>query len=301
MIRIVFLGTSCSNPTVERNLSATAVQFDGKWFLFDCPEGTQRQMMQSGVSYMKLQAIFFSHFHADHFLGFPGLVATMSMHGRDAPLYVFGPKGTKEEVRKSLNLAMMRKDFEIIAREVRSGKIYEEEKMLVNAFPLKHEVPCIGFAFKEKDKAGEFQRKKALDLKIPEGPLWSRLQKGQSVKVNGKTFRPEDVMDYSKGKTGKKISVVMDTLPNESYFDAIMDSDLLVHESAFTDAHKQRAKETKHSTAFQAAEVAAKTNAKQLVLTHLSPRNKDNEKIENEARRAFGNVVVAKDLMKMEL
>src|SRR3989339_1458407 len=104
-MKIVFLGTSCSNPTVERNLSATAIQFEGKWFLVDCPEGTQRQMMQSGVSYMKVHAIFFSHFHADHFLGFPGLVATMSMHGREDPLYVFGPKGTEEQVRKSLNLA----------------------------------------------------------------------------------------------------------------------------------------------------------------------------------------------------
>jgi ribonuclease Z len=300
-MKIVFLGTSCSNPTVERNLSATAIQFEGKWFLFDCPEGTQRQMMQSGVSYMKVQAIFFSHFHADHFLGFPGLVATMSMHGRDAPLYVFGPKGTEEQIRKSLNLAMMRKDFEIIAKEARRGKIYEEEKCIVEAFPLKHEVPCIGFVFKEKDKAGEFQRKKALDLKIPEGPLWSKLQKGLAVKVDGKVFKPEEVMDFSKGRLGKKVSIVMDTLPSESYFDEIMNSDILVHESAFLENQKERARETKHSTAFEAGQVAEKTRAKQLVLTHLSPRNKDNEQIENEARQAFANVIVAKDLMEMEI
>ncbi|MDD5147928.1 MAG: ribonuclease Z [Candidatus ainarchaeum sp.] len=300
-MKIVFLGTSCSNPTVERNLSATAIQFGGKWFLFDCPEGTQRQMMQSGVSYMKVQAIFFSHFHADHFLGFPGLVATMSMHGRDVPLHVFGPKGTEEQVRKSLNLAMMRKDFEIIAKEVRKGKIFEEEKCIVEAFPLKHEVPCTGFVFREKDKPGEFQRKKALELKIPEGPLWSKLQKGQQVKVGSRIFRPEEVMDYSKGRKGKKVSIVMDTLPSETYFEAIMDSDLLVHEAAFLEDQKERAVETKHSTAFQAGEVAQKTNAKKLVLTHLSPRNRDNEKIGEEAKKAFANSVVARDLMEMEL
>jgi len=300
-MKIIFLGTSCSNPTVERNLSATAIQFEGKWFLFDCPEGTQRQMMQSGVSYMKVQAIFFSHFHADHFLGFPGLVATMSMHGRDTPLYVFGPKGTEEQIRKSLNLAMMRKDFEIIAKEVRKGKIYEEEKLIVEAFPLKHEVPCAGFVFREKDKPGEFQRKKALELKIPEGPLWSKLQKGLSVKVDGKVFTPQQVMDFSKGRKGKKVSIVMDTLPSETYFGEIMDSDVLVHEAAFLESQRERAKETKHSTALEAGKVAEKTGAKQLVLTHLSPRNKDNAQIENEARQAFANVIVAKDLMEMEI
>ncbi len=300
-MKIVFLGTSCSNPTVERNLTSTAIQFEGKWFLFECPEGTQRQMMQSGVSYMKVQAIFFSHFHADHFLGFPGLVATMSMHGRDYPLYVFSPKGTKEEIHKALNLAMMRKDFEIIAKEVRSGKIYEEEKMLVEAFPLKHGVPCTGFVFKEKDKAGEFQRKKALELEIPEGPLWSKLQKGETVKAQGKVFTPQQVMDYSKGRKGKKISIVMDTLPNESYFEEIKESDLLIHEASFLSSQNERAKETKHSTALEAAEIAARTKAKQLVLTHLSPRNEENEKIENEARQAFANVIVAKDLLEIEI
>jgi len=300
-MKIILLGSSCSNPTVERNLSATAIREEGQWFLFDCPEGSQRQMMQSGVSYMKIKAVFFSHFHADHFLGFPGLVATMSMHGRDYPLHVFGPKGTKEQIKKVLNLAMMRKDFEIIAKEVGKGKIYEEEKLFVEAFPLKHEVPCLGYNFIQKDKEGEFQREKALKLGIPEGPLWSQLQKGKDIKVGKKTFRPKDVMDYSKGRKGKKVSMVMDTLPSESYFDAIKNADLLIHEAAFMEKQKQRAKETKHSTAIDAGKVAAKTGAKKLVLTHLSPRNKDNEKIENEARREFAEVIVAKDLMELEI
>lgn len=300
-MKVVLLGSSCSNPTVERNLSAVAIREEGKWFLFDCPEGTQRQMMQSGVSYMKIQAIFFSHFHADHFLGFPGLVATMSMHGRDMPLHVFGPKGMKEQVKKVLNLAMMRKDFEIIVKEVRKGRVYEEEKLFVEAFPLKHEVPCIGFSFNQKDKPGEFQRPTALKLGIPEGPLWSKLQKGQAVKANGKTFKPEQVMDFAKGRKGKKVSIVTDTLPHEIYFDEIKDSDLLIHEAAFLDKQKERAKETKHSTALDAAKVAAKTGAKKLILTHLSPRNKDNSKIENEARQEFAEVIVAKDLMELEI
>jgi len=111
--KLVVLGTSCSNPTVERNLTAIALRFEGNWLLFDCPEGTQKQMMKAGVSYMRVAAIFLSHFHADHVLGLPGLIATMSMHGRDYPLHVIGPKGTKKEVQKVMNLAMFRRSFEM--------------------------------------------------------------------------------------------------------------------------------------------------------------------------------------------
>ena len=278
-------------------MTAVALQFNGQWLLFDCPEGTQRQMMKAGVSYMKVKYIFFSHFHADHFLGFPGLVATMSMHERDYPLHVFGPKGCEEQVRKSLNLAMMRKDFEIKVTEFkRAGKIVEEESFEVSAFPLRHEVPCIGFSFKEKSKEGEFQRARALKLGLPEGPLWGKLQKGETVRFNGRVFKPEQVMDYSKGRKGRKISIVLDTLPSESYFDYISESDLLVHEASFTEKFAQRARETKHSTAKQAAIVAQKTGAKRLAITHISPRHKNSKELENEARQEFADVTVAEDL-----
>ncbi|MCX6798640.1 MAG: ribonuclease Z [Candidatus Diapherotrites archaeon] len=295
-IRLVVLGTSCSNPTVERNLTAVALQFDGNWFLFDCPEGTQRQMMKSGVSYMRVHSIFLSHFHADHVLGLPGLVATMAMHGRDAPLNVFGPKGVKEEIKKVLGLALMKCNFEVRVKECGRGKALEGEKFTVSGVPLKHGVPCIGWVFKEKDKEGTFQREKALKLGIPEGPLWSRLQHGKEVTANGKAFKPEQVMDYSKGREGKKISIVLDTLPSDSYFDAIEKSDVLVHEAAFLDKHISRAKETKHSTAKQAAWVAAQTKAKKLILVHISPRYKKNSEVENEARQEFGEVSVPEDL-----
>ena len=300
-IKLVVLGTSASNPTVERNLSATALQFEGKWLLFDCPEGTQRQMMSAGVSYMKVQYLFISHFHADHFLGLPGLIATMSMHGRDYPLYVFGPEGIREQIKKVLSLALFRQGFEIEAKEIRRGKILEEEKFLVEAVPLKHEVKCFGFVFKEKDKEGEFQRKKAEQLGIPEGHLWSRLQKGQAIKFEGKTFIAEQVMDYSKGKKGKKISVISDTLPFDGYVDAIRESDVLVHEATFLEKMKARARETKHSTAKQAGAIAEKARVKKLVLTHISPRHKDAKEVENEARQEFANVVVAEDFMEMEV
>ena len=301
MMKLVVLGTSCSNPTVERNLTAIALQFEGNWFLFDCPEGTQRQMMQCGVSYMRVHSIFLSHFHADHVLGLPGLMATMAMHERDVPLNVYGPRGTKREIEKIMDLALMKRNFEIRVKEVSSGKIAEGEKYSIEAFPLKHGIPCLGFAFKEKDKEGTFQRETALKLGIPEGPLWSKLQKGEKAKVGKKVFKPEQVMDYEKGRQGKKVSIVMDTLPSDSYFDAIRDSDVLVHEAAFLEKHITRAKETKHCTAKQAAWVASQTNAKKLVIVHISPRYKNNKDVENEARQEFGNIVVPKDLEEIEV
>ncbi len=300
-MRLVVLGTSCSNPTVERNLTAVALQFEGNWFLFDCPEGTQRQMMKAGVSYMRVHSIFLSHFHADHVLGLPGLIATMAMHERDTPLQVFGPKGTKKEIEKVLDLALVRRNFEVRVKEVSSGPVMKGEKFSVSAVPLKHGVKCLGFVFKEQDKEGTFQREKALKLGIPEGPLWSKLQKGKPVKAGGKTFKPEQVMDYGKGRKGKKVSIVMDTLPSDSYFDAIEESDVLVHEAAFLEKHISRAKETKHSTAKQAAWVAEQTRAKKLVLVHISPRYKKNKDVENEARQEFGNVLVPKDLEEIEV
>jgi len=300
-MKLVFLGTAASTPTKDRNLSAVALKFLGEWLLFDCSEGTQRQMMASRVSYLKIRYIFISHFHADHFLGLPGLLATMSIHQRDYPITIFGPRGVKERVEEAIKLAMLKINFEVRTKEVRKGIIVKEEGFSVRAFPLKHEVPCFGYAFKENDKLGEFSRKKAIALKIPEGPLWSKLQKGEKVKVGAKIFKPEQVMDLSKGKLGRKISIIFDTRPVKSYYNEIMESNVLVHEATFLHQMLNRAIHTKHSTAKEVGKVAYQTRAKLLVLTHLSARHKEESKLENEARQEFGNVVVAKDLMELKV
>ena len=299
--KVVFLGTSASTPTKNRNLSSVAIRFSGEWLLFDVPEGTQRQMMKAKTSYLKINNIFFSHLHADHTLGLGGLLATMNIHGRDWPLTIQGPRGTKAMVKKTLELAMLMPGFEVKTIEASKGTVLERENFCVEAFPLKHEVECLGYAFREKDKEGEFDRQKAIKLGVPIGPMFSELQRGKSVKVAGKTVRPEQVLDKSKARKGRKISIVFDTLPSKTYFKAIENSDLLIHEASFTEDLKERAKETTHSTALQAAEVAKETNAKKLVLFHLSARNKEEGKAENEARKAFHNVIVADDLLEIEI
>ena len=302
-MKLVFLGTGCSNPTKDRNLSAVALRFEGEWMLFDCAEGTQRQMVKSSVSYIKLKYIFLTHFHADHILGLPGLIATMALHERSEDLHVFGPKGVSQIVNVLLKFVGENIPFKILCHEIKpqGGTILKEENFSVTATSLAHNCKCFGFVFKEKDKEGKFMRKKAESLGIPVGPLYSKLVAGKSVKVEGKVFKPKDVMDYSKGRKGKKISYILDTMPNEKYFKAIEDSDILIHEASFSEDEKERAKEIAHSTASQAAEVAKKTNAKKLILTHISPRYKEDKKILADAKRIFRNSYIANDFLELEL
>ena len=299
--KITVLGSAASTPTKDRNLSSVALKYMGNWLLFDCPEGTQRQMMQHGVSYMKITHIFISHFHGDHVLGLPGLLATMGMHQRDYPITVVGPRGIKEFVRKSIELSMIKVGFEVRAVEAAKGIVVQGDGFYVRAFPLAHDVPCFGYSFKQEDKLGEFSREKALELGIPEGPSWGKLQKGETVMHKGKRIKPGDVLDEGKAEAGRKISVVFDTRPNKIYFNEIKGSDLLVHEATFTEKMLERAKETKHSTAREAGKVAENSGCRKLMLIHISARHKEEQELENEARMEFNDVVVAKDGIELEI
>jgi ribonuclease Z len=298
---VCFLGSSSGMPSKERNLTSININFEGENFLFDAAEGTQRQLISAGISFMKINNIFLSHFHADHILGLPGMLATMNMLDRTNELKIFGPKNVKEKVNTLIDLALMQLNFKVKAIEIKKGLLVESNSYTISAFPLKHSTHCFGFVFKEKDKKGKFDRKKAEALGIPVGPLYSKLQQGFNVKVNGKTFKPKDVIDFSKQRKGRKVSIVLDTMANNSYLKFIKESDLLIHEAVFLEEKKERAKETMHSTAREAAIIARKAKVKQLVLTHLSPRYKDEKEILEEAKKEFENTVVAKDLMKIEI
>lgn len=299
-IEIVFLGTAASAPTQDRNLSALAIRTEGEWLLFDCPEGCQQQMLRSGVSYMKISHIFLTHLHLDHVLGLPGLMATMQMHARIHPMTVYCPEGWKPKLQKILSLAP-KTDFEITIKEINRGVVHKTNEYTITAIPLKHEIACVGYVFEQTGKKGEFQRKKAIELKIPEGPLWSKLANGEKIKTGTKTISPDQVMDYSKAKTGNKIAYIVDTYPAKSYFPAIRDATILIHEATFLEKDSERAKQTLHSTARQAGQIAAETNAKELILTHFSSRHKEIGQLENECRMEFGNVRLAKDLDEIKL
>lgn len=299
-IELVFLGTASAAPTQERNLSSAAIRHEGEWLLLDCPEGCQQQMLKSGISYMRVQHIFLTHMHLDHILGIPGLIATMQMHQRLHPLFIYVPKGWKNKALQIIKLAP-KTNFDVEIKEMEKGIVWKTKGYSVSAVPLKHEIECYGLIFKQDDKEGEFQRKKAEALKIPEGPLWRQLQLGKSIKVEGKTISSKQVMDYSKAKKGTKISYIVDTAPMKSYHSAIKDSDILVHESTFGQENAARAKETLHSTALDAGKAAAQTHCQALYLTHFSSRHKGTDALENEAREAFAKVFIAKDLEKIKI
>lgn len=292
-IKITFLGTSGSVPQKDKNFASAVLAFRGEIMLFDCPEGTQRQLMNSEHSLMGIDNVFISHMHADHYLGLFGWICTMTMNQRKNKLTIWSPKDGSEKVKKMLK-EIIYPSFQIEYKEIKKGKLLQNEFFEINAFPLKHEIPCYGFVFKEKNKTGEFNRKKAEKLGIPVGPLYSKLANGESVKVNGKTFKPKDVIDYTKKREGRKVVFVSDTRPTAETVKEAKGTELLIHEATFLDTQKDKAIEAMHTTVTEAAEIAKKASAKKLALFHFSARNNNEEIILAEAKKTFTNSIVPK-------
>lgn len=294
-IKATFLGTSGSVPQKDKNFASMVLSFRGDTLLFDCPEGTQRQLMNSEHSMMSINNIFISHMHADHFLGLFGWISTMTLNQRKEKLTIFSPKGGKEKIQKIMR-EVIYPSFPIEFKETKKGTLLKNEFFEVSAFPLKHEIPCFGFVFKESDKKGEFDRAKAIKLGIPVGPMFAKLANGEKVKVNGKTFTEKDVLNYKKGRLGRKVVFVSDTLPIKETIIEAKSAVLLVHEATFLDKQSDKAKEALHSTALQAAQIAKKANVKKLALFHFSARNTNEEEILLEAKKEFKETIVPKEL-----
>ncbi len=301
MLSLTFLGTSAARPTVERNVSALALQREGETLLFDCGEGTQRQMMRYGVSFA-LSEIFFTHFHADHFLGMIGLVRTLGLQGREEPLRLYGPRGAKQVLNNALLLGVEKVPFGVEILEVKPGAVIGERAgFSISAFATDHGAGSIGYALVEAQRYGKFDPAKARALEIPEGPLWGKLQRGEAVELaDGRTLTAESVV--GPRRSGRKVVITGDTAPCASVVDAAAGADLLVHEATFGEEEKDRAKETFHSTAREAAQVAKAAQVRKLVLTHLSARYSISaEELVKEAKEVFAEVAAAKDGMVVEV
>jgi len=295
MLSLTFLGTSAARPTVERNVSALALQREGETLLFDCGEGTQRQMMRYGVSFA-LSEIFFTHFHADHFLGMIGLVRTLGLQGREEPLRLYGPRGAKQVLTNALLLGVDKVPFGVEIQEVKPGAVIGERKgFSITAFATDHGAGSIGYALVETERYGKFDPAKAQALEIPEGPLWGKLQRGEAVELaDGRKLTADSVV--GPRRPGRKVVITGDTAPCASVVDAAAGADLLVHEATFGEEEKDRAKETFHSTAREAAQVAKAAQVRKLVLTHLSARYSISaEELVKEAKEFFAEVAAAKD------
>ncbi len=300
MLRITFLGTGGSLPTRNRNPSAVMVNREGELILFDCGEGTQQQMMRAKTGMMSLSSIFVSHFHADHFLGIPGLIQTMSFLGRKEPLTIYGPEGTREFTELFKALGYFNLKYEIRGVELSPGDTVEGKDYVVRALKTEHSIPSLGYALVENPRLGRFNRERAVELGVPPGPLFAKLQRGSPVEVDGRLVRPEEVMGIPR--SGRTIVYTGDTRPCKAVLEASRDADLLIHDGSFADEMADWAEESMHSTAGEVAALAKEAGVRKLVLTHISSRYTDDvEPILKDSKKVFENVIVAEDLMELEI
>jgi len=299
MLTVTFLGTSAARPTVERNVSALALEREGETLLFECGEGTQRQMMRYGVSFA-LSDIFFTHFHADHFLGVIGLIRTLGLQDRKDPLRLYGPRGAKKLLTQAISLGVERTPFEVQIIEVTPGETLkgrgtEKEPYHIHIFATEHGGGSVGYSLHEHDRRGRFDVDKARELGIPEGPLWGKLHKGEAITLDdGRQVTPDTLV--GPARPGRLVVITGDTRPCASVVEAAQGADLLVHEATFGEEEKERARETNHSTAREAAQVALAAKARRLVLSHVSARySMSADELAKEAREVFGETTVARD------
>lgn len=298
-MQIVFLGTSGSWPTPRRNVSAVAVKRGPEIVLFDCGEGTQRQFMQSPLSFMQTSRVFLSHFHGDHFLGLPGMVQSMSMNGREAPLDVCGPRGVEQLVAELLSLGYFRPGFAVRPKELPPGGQVDCGEYVVKGFEAVHTVPALTYVLEEKTRPGRFSTDRAEALGIPPGPAYSRLQAGETIRMGDLTIRPQDVL--GPPRRGRKIVYTGDTMPHEALVEIAHHADVLIHDATSDTALEEKANRYGHSSSRQAAEVAREAGVGLLILTHLSPRYEDPKTILEDAKAVFPNVRVAEDFLEVEV
>ncbi|HEX9244084.1 MAG TPA: ribonuclease Z [Anaeromyxobacter sp.] len=301
MLRLTFLGTSAAAPTISRNLSALAVRRDRELFLVDCGEGTQRQMIRYGTGF-DVDAIFFTHFHADHYLGAIGFLRTLSMLGREGPLDVYGPRPARRLLDVMLFTGTERFAFEVRIHEVAPGDAIRRDGCAMVAFETDHRTPSVGWALLEDERPGRFHPDRADALGVPKGPLFGTLQHGGDVTLaDGRVVRSADVVEGPR--RGRRVVVSGDTRPCRGTIEAARGADVLVHDSTFGDAEQARAEETMHSTAREAGRVATEAGAGRLVLTHLSTRyDREFAILAEEARAEFaGALEVAADGMTIEV
>jgi ribonuclease Z len=298
-MRITFLGTAAARPTVARNVSSLVVQREGELLMFDCGEGTQRQMMRFGTGFA-LDDVFFTHMHADHFLGVIGLLRTLGLQGREEPMRLWTPRGTEDTLRQAVELGVERVTFPVQITGLAAGEAVERGPYAVVPFKTTHAGRSLGYAVVEHPRLGRFDPERARHLGVPEGPLWGRLHHGADVVVDGRTVAASEVV--GPPRPGRRVVYSGDTRPVAATTRAAQDADLLIHEATFASDEAARARATGHSTARDAARIASQAGARRLVLTHFSPRYADDPRLlEREARALFPEVTSAFDGLTLEI
>jgi len=300
-LRVVFLGTAGSVPTPKRSLPAILIQRKAEQLMFDCGEGVQRQMIKAKTGFHKKMKVFISHMHGDHVLGLPGLMQTMALLDRERKLDVYGPSGIRRFIEAIKETVQFVLTFPVEIHEIEEGGIVcEEQEYTVQAVWANHVIPSLAYALVEKPRPGKFYPEKAKALGVPEGPLWSKLQKAQRVKLSdGQVIKPEQVV--GPPRPGRKIVYTGDTRPFKEFVKFSAVADLVIHDATLDDELAERADEDGHSTPNQAARNAKKAKVKQLILTHISARYDETGILLEQAQKIFKNTQVAEDFMKIEI
>ncbi len=297
------LGCGGMMPLPYRHLTSVLLRRDGDLFLFDGGEGTQVSLRRLNLKWKKINAIFVSHTHADHVTGLPGILMLSAQVDRTEPLYIFGPPKIAEYIETSRKVLDIYINYPIVVKEIEAPcVVYEGEGFYVRAFPLEHTKTCVGYTLEELDRPGEFNPDEAQKLNVPRGPLWGKLQKGESVlNADGIEIKPEQVV--GKNRSGRKFSFVTDTKYLPSISREVMGSDLLICEGMFADDCADQAAEKKHMTARQAATIAHDANVKKMAMIHYSPRYTDNDLtlLLDQARSVFKESYLTKDRMHFEI
>ncbi len=307
-MKIIPLGTSSGKPTLQRNVSATAVVGEGEWWLFDCGEATQTQIARAGLSAHKLAGIFITHLHGDHFNGLPGLLSTMALDKRERELIIAGPPGIAEYLELLARLRILFYNYPLRLSELGASHfngqpeelVYDSAKYTVVTRPLDHRIFALGYRLTEKMKPGKFDLERARELEIPVGPLYSQLQAGNSITLaDGRVIEPSDVL--GPPRPGKSVTYCLDTRPCENAVLLSRDAEWLIYEATYTNKYVEEAHLYGHSTAAQAARVALEAHARRLLITHFSSRYPDARLLLEEAREIFPDTRMAEDLIEIEV
>jgi ribonuclease Z len=298
-MKLVFLGTSAAQPTESRGMSCICLEREGEILMFDAGEGAQVSYLRSGLGWNKKMKIFVTHLHGDHCIGILGLLQTMTLQHRTEPIEIYGPDGIEEFIGENIRILNFGLSFPVTITAVNPGLVCEEKTYTIRAEKAEHSVVAFSFLFEEKDRPGKFDITRAKSLGIPEGPLWHDLQMGNEIKVGGKTIKPSEVI--GEKRPGRKIGISGDTRPTKKLEEFFKDCDYLSFDCTFSDKLRDKAIETFHSTAKEAAAFAKNANVTNLILTHFSARYKDEDELLEEARQIHGSVFAAKDLLEVEI
>jgi len=291
---VTILGSSSATPIFNRNPTAQALNINERLYLIDCGEGTQQQMLRFDIKASRIDYIFISHLHGDHYLGLVGLLSSLHLNGRTKPLYIFCPAALKEIIDLQFKYSETTIQYPLeytFIDPTKTAKLVDNQDIIIESIPLDHRIPCTGFLFRQKKRLRKLIKDKIENMEIPV-EYYSRLKKGEDfTDANGKLYKNDQLTTDSERP--KAYAYCSDTLYSETYFNQITDVDLLYHEATFLHNMVDRAMETHHTTALQAAEVAAKVNAKKLVIGHFSARYKMLTELLDEARSVFPETELA--------